>query len=69
MMEKKYEQYKLEWMVDHNHTIAEMFNGISEIMNENPGISFDEARDIWEEEIGFNGEIWACFDEWMDNNG
>lgn len=24
MMEKKYEQYKLEWMVDHNHTIAEM---------------------------------------------
>lgn len=64
----KYEQYQLEWMIDHNHSLSEMIQIIGDIANEElsqngsyqNALIIDEAFSIFEKEVGFRGsKIWA----------
>lgn len=72
-MLKGYEKYQLEWMIEHGYSLEDLMDKIAEIINEeltigvNAHVFIDEAFDILENEQGFNGEIWACEDEWKDN--
>ena len=74
-MNKEYEKYKLEWMIDHNYSLEDLMNRIAEIINEelavdgNPYVFINEAFNILEKETGFNGSgIWRCEDEWKDKD-
>lgn len=69
-----YKRYQLEWMIDHGYSLEDLMNKIAEIINEeltidvNAHVFIDEAFDILENEIGFEGsEIWVCEDEWKEN--
>ena len=73
-----YEKYKLEWMIDHNHSIREMITRIGEIaweeLTNDGGLSYDkiidEAFEIFEKEQGFkNGKIWDSEDKWKKTMG
>ena len=61
-----YEKYKLDWMLHRGYTLGELISVLSSYAND-----IDEdlvtALDIWESDRGFGGEIWACFDEFIDS--
>ena len=74
-MNKEYEKYKLEWMIDHDYSLEDLMNKIAEIINEeltidgNAYVFINEAFNILEKEAGFNGSgIWTCEDEWKDKD-
>ena len=61
-----YEKYKLDWMLRHGYTLADLVRELSDYMeeaNEDLVVVFD----IWESDYGFRSEIWVCFDEFIDN--
>lgn len=71
---KGYKKYQLEWMIEHGYSLEDLMDKIAEIMNEeltidvNAHIFINEAFDILANETGFKeSEIWACEDEWVDN--
>ena len=71
---KGYKKYQLEWMIEHGYSLEDLMDKIAEIMNEeltidvNAHIFINEAFDILANETGFKeSEIWACEDEWEDN--
>lgn len=66
---KLYERYKLIWMLDHRITLCDAFaewrdycdpaNGLD------AGTSNEDAFDSWEEDSGFSGRLYPCFDEFV----
>lgn len=68
----EYEKYRLQWMLDHDYTLPDLLERLSDIaMNENldeiqnPRVMLNEAFERLEYEQGFdNEEIWLCKDEW-----
>lgn len=66
--EKAYQLYKLDWLKSHGYTLDDVLKKVWTIINH---IDFDieveaDLLDAFEE-VGFNGEIYACFDEFIDN--
>lgn len=61
-----YEKYKLDWMLHHGYTLEDLVNSLSDCM-EGVNEDFVVVFDIWESDYGFGSEIWACFDEFIDN--
>ena len=66
-----YEKYQLEWMIEHGHSLEDIFNLMDDIVDEEyhytdrplPSEAFEAF-----EEIGFKGsEIWVCEDEGKNN--
>ena len=61
-----YEKYQLDWLKNHNFSIKDLLQKIEKI-------PFSRERNIVEdkldafEEIGFDGEIYVCFKEFLDN--
>lgn len=51
--EELYRLYQLEWMARHGYSVRDILN------DRDPGRDFEEN--------GFNGSLWACFDEFLDN--
>lgn len=64
-----YEQYKLQWLIDHGYSLNDLINELAEIRKENPGVLLQKTYEQWESDIGFGGEIWACKEEWEDYEG
>lgn len=65
---ERYQFYKLQWMLDHGHTLEEIFRELYMIQKEylEDGESCPSIwtlLDRWEKDIGFGGECWACFVE------
>lgn len=68
----EYEKYRLQWMLDHDYSLPDLLERLSDIaMNENldeiqnPRVMLNEAFESLEYEQGFdNEEIWLCKDEW-----
>lgn len=61
-----YEKYKLDWMLSHGYTLKDLVSELSyyiEESNEDCATVFD----VWESDYGFNGEIWVCYEEFLDN--
>lgn len=73
---KGYEKYQLEWMIEHGYSLEDLMGKIAEIINKelaidtNAHVFIDEAFEILKNETGFReSEIWACKEEWEDNEG
>lgn len=68
-----YEKYQLQWMIDHGHSLQELMNVLADTANENLSMGgnvyfiFDELFEIFQNEVGFSGEIWASEQEWKNN--
>lgn len=61
-----YEKYKLDWMMRNGYSLSDLIRKVGEYMEES-----DEdivcSFDMWEYDCGFGGEIWVCFDEFLEN--
>ena len=73
-LEKEYEYYRLQWMIDHNRTLPELIENLQSVRTELDSNDlldeFTSDIDVFEEfeETGFSeGELWCCYDEWLDN--
>ena len=66
--QKLYEEYRLRWMLDHGHTLTEMIDELQMLREEgDPEQSLQSLFRDWEFGYGFGSEIWACFDEFLEN--
>lgn len=68
-----YEKYKAEWMFEHGITMNEFIRVLDNFRTEQEqeGAEFNSIEDVVEsfetDSNGFDGEIWACYDEWEQN--
>ena len=67
-----YEKYKTEWMLEHGITMNEFIRVLDNYRTEQEqdGVEFNSIEDVLDsfetDSNGFDGEIWACYDEWQD---
>lgn len=67
-----YEKYKTEWMLEHGITMDEFIRVLDNfrIEQEQDGVEFNSIEDVVNnfevDSNGFDGEIWAFYDEWQD---
>lgn len=62
---KEYKKYKTQWLVDHGYTLDDVIDYLQEsywYQEENPYSLFEDF-----EKYGFDCDIYACFDEWYNN--
>ena len=65
-----YEKYKLEWMIEQGHSLPQLVRELKRLEDEcDEPMSVTELFDMWEEEYGFSGSLWVCFDEWKMYEG
>lgn len=64
---KKYEKYQLQWMIDHGYCLTDLIKELDQLAVDRPNDSIMELYQGWEQDRGFNSEIWACQDEWAEN--
>lgn len=68
-----YNLYIMDWKKDHNITIDDEVAAMKSYLKEYPPECFTEANppeltfDEYLMERGFNGEIYACYEEFLDN--
>ena len=64
-----YEKYKLDWMTNHGCSLSDLIFELEELRLDNPNAEITELFDNFECNYGFKfgSEIWACFDEFIDN--
>ena len=69
-----YNKYQLDWMKTHNHSIKELIQKIQEYRLDaiDDGAFDDDTTDLifleqFEANDGFNGELYVCFDEFLNN--
>ncbi len=66
----KYEEYQLQWMINHGYSIQDLINALTYMQYDDPEDSdristpINELFDEWENDVGFNSEIWVCEKEW-----
>ncbi len=73
LQEVAYIRYQYDWMAKHGHTIAELAESFGEYLREGFQYGDIDANDPdigdafqnWQNDVGFGGEIWACFDEFV----
>ena len=67
----RYEKYQLQWMIDHDYSLDDLIKSISEYGVDCQGDYAMEPELFWqwEKDSGFGGEIWACYAEWLENEG
>lgn len=65
---KAYELYKLEWMKAHGYTVEDVLRKAYEIMISDY-LDIEVEDDLLDafDELGFNGEMYASYDEFIDN--
>ena len=67
-----YEKYKTEWMLEHGITMSEFIRVLDNYRTEceQDGDEFNSIEDVlnnFEDDGDFDGEMWACYDEWEEN--
>lgn len=61
-----YQNYQLQWMQDHNYSLEDLIMSLEKYRKDTFGLTLPELFHEWEQNQGFNGEIWACEDEFED---
>lgn len=61
--QKAYELYQLDWLQKHDHSLNDLFEVITKIGAEKSAVDF---KTIFEE-TGFDGDIYACYEEFLTN--
>ena len=64
-----YEQYRLQWMIDHGYSLPRLIRELARLQEECPDYGIEELWEEWKQEYGFNGEIWASYAGWLNNEG
>lgn len=65
-----YEAYQLHWMIEHGYSIQQLMDALTEFQYDDPEDSdristpINELFAEWENDSGFNSEIWICEAEW-----
>ena len=67
-----YERYKLQWMLDHGYGLEDLIRNLESMIDEDQNesgvrTSLPSLFKDWEFDIGFDGAIWPCFDEFLEN--
>lgn len=82
-LKKEYQKYQLKWMAEHGYSIDDLLKICLEIIlegyEEYPRDFFAEFNGNADslvtatltafEKTGFQGELYACFDEWLEYEG
>lgn len=64
-----YQKYQLEWMIEHGYSLEDLIKELNEYKQYANAEDVEDLFDTWEDEQGFVGaEIWACEDEWKEND-
>ena len=61
-----YEKYRLQWMLDHGYTIADLIHQLDIMQCECPDSCVETLFDDWDYGFGFGGEIWASYAEFLE---
>ena len=63
-----YEKFRLQWMLDHGHTLPELIDELQKLHEESdPNIALQTIFKDWEFGYGFGSEIWPCYEEFLDS--
>jgi len=64
---KRYELFKLQWMIDHGYTLSSLVQELELSMQENEyQYSLSRIFSDWVYDSGFGGAIWPCYHEWLE---
>ena len=68
ILHQKYEVFKLQWLIDHGYTLTDIINELEELRAEadDTDVTIPMLFSTFENDIGLNGSLYPCFDEWMD---
>lgn len=61
-----YQNYQLQWMRDHAYSLEHLMMTLEKYRQNTFGLTIPELFEEWEFNQGFDGEIWACEDEFED---
>lgn len=61
----EYERYRLQWMLDHDHSLTELIRELNDYQNEadDMELTVQDVFNEWERDTGFGGELWVCEEE------
>ena len=66
-----YEQYQLQWMIEHGHSLHDLISELDKIQRDEDGniasVPVSELFKRWKADSGFGSAIWACKEEWLDS--
>lgn len=67
-----YEIFKLQWMIDHGYSIRDLIARLEAMIEEDENESgirtgLQSLLQDWEFGIGFDGAIWPCCQESLEN--
>ena len=62
-----YERYKLDWLLNHGYTLTDLMNELDKMQEESPDDRVSQLFTDWEYGFGFGSEVWACYEEFLDN--
>lgn len=70
---KAFERFKLQWMLDHGYTLADLMECMEVMVHEDSldGLhtKLSELFERWEFGVGFvDGSVWPCYDEYLQND-
>lgn len=71
-MKSMYEKYKLQWMLSHGYTLADLISGMQgQLLDIDPEstLLLNMLFDQWQNGRGFNGEIWPSFEDFGEQPG
>lgn len=72
IQEIAYAKYQLDWMSQHGFSLQDLMQELHEYQYTDPenfdmiSEPVDEIFAGWEDETGFSGELWVCFNEFLD---
>lgn len=62
-----YSMYQLDWMIQHGYTLTDLFTCMAALQNrDNKETSVFNLFHAFEQN-GFNGELYSCYEEFLDN--
>lgn len=62
-----YEKYRLDWMIAHGHSLTELLRDLEFLSREDPDCNLLTLFENWEYDNGFGGELWVCYDEFLES--
>lgn len=65
---RMYETSKLVWMDEHGYSLEDLISQLENVRQDllDEDASIQTVYEHWEDNVGFGGEIWPCFEEFLD---
>lgn len=67
LRDEAYRLYQLDWMANHGYSVEDLAAAVLAHVDSSDGTPDTTAYHEWERDAGFGGEIWACFNEFLDH--